>query len=229
MPIKSAQEFFVDELKDIYSAEKQAIRAYPKLAKSTESEELKQALQTHLEETKGQVERLDRVFGILEKRPTGKTCEGMKGVLAESAEALEVEAGPLRDAALIAAAQRAEHYEMAAYGTVIALAKAMGQDEIAGLLSETLEQEKATDQKLTTLSETINRQAIGGEDEEEPEEEGEEDDEEYEDVETEVESEEEERADLGEDAEEEDEPAPAKAAAKKTPAKKTPARKTAKK
>ena len=172
MAIKTAHDFFVDELKDIYSAEKQAIRAYPKLAKAVSSPQLKEALQTHLEETKGQVERLDQVFEILEKRASGKTCEAMKGLVEESSEALEeIEKGPILDAALIACGQRMEHYEMAAYGTVVALAKAMGQDDIAQLLSQTLEEEKATDQKLTQISESVNKEAIGGEEEEEDEEE----------------------------------------------------------
>ena len=176
MAIKTAQDFFVDELKDIYSAEKQAIRAYPKLAKAVSSPQLKEALQTHLEETKGQVERLDQVFEILEKRASGKTCEAMKGMVEETSEALEeIEKGPILDAALIACGQRMEHYEIAAYGTVAALAKAMGQDEIAQLLSQTLEEEKVTDQKLTqvseSVSESVNREAIGEDEEEDDEEE----------------------------------------------------------
>ena len=171
MAIKTAQDFFVDELKDIYSAEKQAIRAYPKLAKAVSSPQLKEALQTHLEETKGQVERLDQVFEILEKRSSGKTCEAMKGLVEETSEALEeIEKGPILDAALIACGQRMEHYEIAAYGTVAALAKAMGQEEIAQLLSQTLEEEKATDQKLTQVSESVNKEAIGDDEEDEDEE-----------------------------------------------------------
>lgn len=168
MAIKTADDLFLDELKDIYSAEKQAIRVYPKLAKAISSPELKEALQTHLEQTKSQLERLDRVFEILEKRSSGKTCEGMKGLIEEGQEhAEEIEQGPVRDAALIGAAQRMEHYEIAAYGTIIAFAKATGQDEIAQLLSETLEEEKATDQKLTEVSDSVNQQAISeGEDEE---------------------------------------------------------------
>ena len=174
MSIKTGREFFIDELKDIYSAEKQAIRLYPKIAKAAEAEPLKEALKTHLEQTKAQLERLDRVFELLEKRPTGKKCEGMQGVLAEAQEALEdAEAGPLRDAALIASIQRSEHYEMAAYGTVLALAKAMGETEIASLLAETLEEEKSTDKQLTAVSKRVNKQAIalGQEDEDATEEE----------------------------------------------------------
>ncbi len=175
MAIKTAQDFFVDELKDIYSAEKQAIRAYPKLAKAVSSPQLKAALQTHLEETKGQVERLDQVFEILEKRASGKTCEAMKGLVEETSEALEeIEKGPILDAALIACGQRMEHYEIAAYGTVVALATAMGHDDIAQLLGQTLEEEKATDQKLTEVSESVNKEAIGDDEEEEDEEDEEE-------------------------------------------------------
>ena len=175
MAIKTAQDFFVDELKDIYSAEKQAIRAYPKLAKAVSSPQLKEALQTHLEETKGQVERLDQVFEILEKRASGKTCEAMKGLVEETSEALEeIEKGPILDAALIACGQRMEHYEIAAYGTVVALATAMGHDDIAQLLGQTLEEEKATDQKLTEVSESVNKEAIGDDEEEEDEEDEEE-------------------------------------------------------
>ncbi len=176
MAIQTVKDLFIDELKDIYSAERQAIRAYPKLAKAVSSPELKEALQTHLEETKGQVERLDRVFEILEKRASGKTCEAMKGLLEEGAEVLEeVEQGSVRDVALIAATQRMEHYEIAAYGTVATLAKALGEIEIAGLLVQTLEEEKTTDKKLTGVSKSVNKQAIADsepEEEEEEEEEG---------------------------------------------------------
>ncbi len=161
MAISTAEDLFIDSLKDIYSAEKQAVRIYPKLAKAISSDELKQALQTHLEETKGQIERLDRIFEVLEKRAGGKTCEGMKGLIEEGQEhAEEIEAGPVRDAALIGAAQRMEHYEIAAYGTVVALAKARGENEIVNLLNETLEEEKATDQKLTEVAESVNEEAL---------------------------------------------------------------------
>ncbi len=161
MAIATAQQLFLDELKDIYSAEKQAIRMYPKMTKSVTAGELKEVLQSHLEETKGQLQRLDRVFEILGKRAAGKTCEGMKGLLEEAQEMMsEVEAGPIRDAALIASIQRSEHYEIAAYGTVAALAKAMGETEIAGLLAETLEEEKSADKRLNVASKSVNKQAI---------------------------------------------------------------------
>ncbi len=175
MAIKTAKDLFIDELKDIYSAEKQAIRAYPKLAKAVTSPELKEALQTHLEETKGQVARLERVFEILGKRGTGKTCAAMKGLVEEGQEILEeIEGGPVRDVALIASAQRMEHYEIAAYGTVATLAKAMGETEIAQLLGQTLDEEKNADKKLTGVSKSVNKQALAGVAEEEDEEEKEE-------------------------------------------------------
>ena len=178
MAIETAEQFFIDELKSIYSAEKQAVRLYPKLAKAVESEPLKEALQTHLEETKGQVERLDRAFEILGKRAAGKICEGMKGLLTEVQEVIEkLSEGPLRDAGLIAAVQRSEHYEIAAYGTIVALAKAMGQDEIGSLLGATLDEEKNTDKKLNAVSKSVNKQALANS-EPEIEEDGEEESEE---------------------------------------------------
>lgn len=161
MSIQTAEDLFIEELRDIYSAEKQALRAYPRLAKRVESDELKQAMQTHLEQTKEQVNRLDRVFEILEKRSSGKTCEGMRGLLEEAGQHVEeIEQGPVMDAALIGALQRVEHYEIAAYGTVATLAEAMGQDEIKELLGETLEEEKETDELLTGVAQNVNTQAL---------------------------------------------------------------------
>jgi ferritin-like metal-binding protein YciE len=153
-------ELFVDELKDLYSAEKQITRVLPKLAKAATSEDLKQAFLSHLEETNGQVERLDKIFETLGKTPRGKTCVGMKGVLEEGAEVLEdTDKGSVRDAALISAAQRVEHYEMAGYGSVRDFAKMLGQGEIATLLEETLEEEKAADKKLTSIAKQVNAEA----------------------------------------------------------------------
>lgn len=172
MAIKTADDLFLSELKDIYSAEKQAVRAYPRLAKVLQSEELTQGMREHLEQTKQQIERLDQVFEKLEKRAGGKTCEAMKGLLEEAAQHVEeIEAGPVLDAALLAALQRVEHYEIAAYGTVAAFAEAMGQPEIQQLLEQTLQEEKETDQKLTEVSKLVNQEAIGGVDEMEDEEE----------------------------------------------------------
>jgi ferritin-like metal-binding protein YciE len=153
-------ELFVDELKDLYSAEKQIIRALPKLAKAATSEELREAFQSHLEETNEHVARLEKAFEILGKSPRGKTCVGMKGVLEEGSEVLEdTDKGEVRDAALISAAQRVEHYEMAGYGSARDFAKVLGQDEIADLLEETLEEEKAADEKLTSISKQVNEEA----------------------------------------------------------------------
>jgi ferritin-like metal-binding protein YciE len=154
------QELLVDELKDIYSAEKQITRALPKMVKATLSEELRQAFQSHLEETKGQIERLDKIFEILGKAPRGKTCHGMQGVLEEGAEVIEdIEKSDVRDAALISAAQRVEHYEMAAYGAVREYANILGQNEVVSLLEATLAEEKAADKKLTTIAKSVNSQA----------------------------------------------------------------------
>ncbi len=161
MSLESMQELFIAELKDIYSAEKQITKSLPKMAKGTTSAELKQAFLTHLEETKVQIERLDQIFEILGKTGRGKTCHGMQGVLEEGAEMLsDTDKGELRDAGLISAAQRVEHYEMAAYGCVRRYAELLGQKEIAKLLDATLAEEKATDAKLTTISEQVNAQAL---------------------------------------------------------------------
>jgi ferritin-like metal-binding protein YciE len=160
MSVATLEELFIDELKDLYSAEKQIVRSLPKMAKAASTPELQQALESHLEETKGQVERLDKIAEIVGKRLTGKTCAGMKGVLEEGSEVLkEVEEGVVRDAAIIGAAQRVEHYEMAGYGTARDLARLLGMDEVGDLLEETLEEEKAADQKLTAISTNVNTQA----------------------------------------------------------------------
>ncbi|WP_213805305.1 ferritin-like domain-containing protein [Granulicella sp. dw_53] len=157
MSVGTMDELFVDELKDLYSAEKQITKALPKLAKGATSEELKMAFQSHLEETNGQIARLEQIFEILGKSPKGKTCVGMKGVLEEGSEMLEdTEKGEVRDAGLISAAQRVEHYEMAGYGSARDFAKLLGQSEIAALLDETLAEEKAADKKLTGISKQVN-------------------------------------------------------------------------
>jgi ferritin-like metal-binding protein YciE len=162
MSVATIEELFVDELKDLYSAEKQITKSLPKLAKAATSPELKHAFESHLKETQGQIERLDRVFEILGKSPRGKTCNGMKGVLEEGAEVLEeTESGTsVRDAALISAAQRVEHYEMAGYGCVREYANLLGQDEIAKLLEETLAEEKAADSKLGEVAKQVNPAAL---------------------------------------------------------------------
>jgi len=167
---------FIEELRDTYDAEKQLIKALPKLAKAAASTDLRAAFESHLEETKGHVERLEQVFQSLEEKPRGKHCEGIAGIIEEGKSMMGEEFDEATmDAVLIAAGQRAEHYEMAAYGTLIAWAESMGHTEALGLLQEILEEEKAADQKLTSLAESgINQEAAEaahGEDDEEEEEE----------------------------------------------------------
>jgi ferritin-like metal-binding protein YciE len=160
MSVDSIEKLFVEELKDLYSAENQITRTLPKMVRAATSKDLKKAFENHLRETEGQIERLIQVCNILGANPKGKTCEGMKGVLEEGASMLkEAEEGDVRDAALISAAQRVEHYEMAAYGTVRSYAQLLGQTQCAKLLDETLEEEKAADQKLTSIAEKVNAQA----------------------------------------------------------------------
>ena len=167
---------FVEELRDTYDAEKQLIKALPKLAKAATSAELRSAFEMHLEETRGHVERLEQVFESLEEKVRGKHCEGIAGIIEEGKSIMEEDFDEAAmDACLIAAGQRAEHYEMAAYGTLVAWARAMGHTEAADLLQETLDEEKAADEKLTTLAEGgINQEAAeqahpSGDDEEEEE------------------------------------------------------------
>ena len=160
MKVESIEDLFLDELKDLYSAEKQITKALPKLVKAASTEELSAAFDSHLQETKGHVERLEEIFQKLGKKGTGKTCEGMKGVLEEGSEVIqEIEKGPVRDAGLIAAAQRVEHYEIAGYGSVRSFAELLGKTDIVELLEQTLDEEKAADEKLTKISETVNQEA----------------------------------------------------------------------
>jgi ferritin-like metal-binding protein YciE len=170
-------EAFVEELRDIFDGEKQLTKALPKMAKAANSPELRQAIESHLEETRQQVTRLEQVFASLDEKARGKHCEGIAGIIEEGQAIMQEEFDEATaDACLIAAAQRAEHYEMATYGTLVAWARAMGHDEAADLLQETLDEEKAADEKLNELAEGgINEQAAEGahqdEDQEEEEEE----------------------------------------------------------
>ena len=160
MKLETMRELLLDELQDLYSAETQITKALPKMAKTSSSPELKKAFESHLRETEGQIERLVQICNILGTSPKGKSCEGMKGVLDEGASMLHDAAeGDVRDAALISAAQRVEHYEMAAYGTVRTYAQLLGQSQVAKLLEETLEEEKAADQKLTSIAQKVNVRA----------------------------------------------------------------------
>jgi ferritin-like metal-binding protein YciE len=163
---------FMDELRDAYDAEKQVLRALPKMVKAATSPDLREAFEEHLAETRGQVERLERVFEILDEKVKGKHCDGMEGILEEGKSVMqEGFEGLVLDACLIASAQRVEHYEMAAYGTLIAWARAMGHSDAADLLEETLDEEKAADSKLSQLADgDINEEAAAvahSEDEEE--------------------------------------------------------------
>jgi ferritin-like metal-binding protein YciE len=160
MSVDTIEKLFVGELKDLYSAENQITKALPKLAKASSSEELRTAFESHLEETEGQIARLEQIFEILEESPKGKTCAGMKGLLEEGSEMLEeAEEGAVRDAAMISAAQRVEHYEMAGYGSVRTYAQLLGLDKITTLLEETLEEEKSADSKLTEIAMSVNEEA----------------------------------------------------------------------
>ncbi len=152
---------FIEELRDTYDAEKQLTKALPKIAKAASSPDLRAAIESHLEETKGHVERLEEVFASLDEKVRGKHCDGIAGIIEEGKSIMEEDFDEsTMDACLIAAGQRAEHYEMAAYGTLVAWARAMGHDEAAELLEQTLEEEKAADQKLTSLAQGgINRDA----------------------------------------------------------------------
>lgn len=156
---KSLKDLYVAELKDLYNAEQQLVKALPKVAKAASSEELRKAFEEHLEETKVHVTRLEQVLATIEQSPKGKKCAGMEGLVKEASEMSEEFSNSVRDAGLISAAQRVEHYEMAGYGSVIAYARLLENAEAAVLLEETLKEEKAADRKLTELSKNINEQA----------------------------------------------------------------------
>jgi len=164
----SLQELYLGELRDLYDAEHQIIKALPKMISKTTSEELKSALTEHLEITRQQAERLEQIFENMGERAKAKKCKGMAGVIEEGSELLkEAEDEDVRDAAIIASAQKVEHYEMAAYGTVRTWATLLGEQDSANLLEETLNEEKEADQKLTEIAESINVEAREGEGEEE--------------------------------------------------------------
>lgn len=164
--MENLKELLVEELRDLYSAEKQIVKALPKIIKGASSDELKSAITEHLEITKGQVTRLEEVFGQLDEKPKAKPCKGMQGLLEEGSESLdEEEKGMLRDLQLIGAAQRVEHYEVAAYGTARAMAEKLGLSSAADLLGETLEEEEEADRKLTEVAESLYEQVGTGDEE----------------------------------------------------------------
>jgi ferritin-like metal-binding protein YciE len=158
MELETLQDLFVDSLKDLYSAETQITKALPKVIKSASSTELKEALQSHLTETEGQVKRLEKIFERLGEKPTGKKCKAMEGLVAEGKEMMEEDAEPdVMDAGLIVGCQKIEHYEIAGYGSLITFAKILGDHESAKLLQETLAEEVHADKKLTDVAQrTIN-------------------------------------------------------------------------
>lgn len=166
--IKTLRDLLIDELRDLHNAENQLVKALPKMAKAASNEELKEGFQEHLEQTRGHVDRLDRCFKILGEKARGKMCHAMKGLVEEGSEAIEMD-GPdmIRDANLIGAAQRVEHYEMAAYGTARAFAETLGETKVADLLQETLDEEGETNKKLTTIAEQVNEEANNSAEEEE--------------------------------------------------------------
>jgi ferritin-like metal-binding protein YciE len=156
MKLDNLRKLYIEELRDLYSAENQLLKALPKMAKGAASTELKQAFENHLEETEGHVERLEQIFEDLDESPKGKTCQAMKGLVEEGSEILEEEGEEsVLDAGIIAAAQKVEHYEIASYGSVRTFAELLGQKEAVKLLQQTLDEEGAADEKLNELAEEI--------------------------------------------------------------------------
>jgi len=164
------RELYVQELKDLYDAENQITKALPKMMKETSSDELRSALEEHLEVTKEQARRIEQIFQSMGERLKAEKCKGMQGVISEGSELLkEADDDDVRDAGIIASAQKVEHYEIASYGTVRTYAQLLGENEAVELLQETLDEEKEADQKLNALAEEINVEATAGEGEEEEE------------------------------------------------------------
>lgn len=159
--LKTLEDFFIEELKDLYSAEKQILKALPKMVKAASSEDLKDAFQNHLKETENQVQRLEKISKKIGKTLSGKKCKAMEGLLEEGKELMEEDAEPaVMDAALIAAAQKVEHYEMASYGCARTYAKLLNERDIQELLQETLDEEGNADKTLTEIAESINVEAL---------------------------------------------------------------------
>jgi ferritin-like metal-binding protein YciE len=161
--VESMQELFLDELRDLYDAEKQLTKALPKMAKAATSPQLRSAFEQHLTQTEGHVSRLEQIFEAMDEKSSGKTCAAMKGLIKEGDEiASDTDESSVRDAGLIAAAQKVEHYEISGYGTARTHAQMLGNSQAARLLEQTLQEEKETDQKLNDIAEgMINTQATG--------------------------------------------------------------------
>lgn len=160
MSLKTLQDLFIDEVKDVYDAEHQLTKALPKMAKTAASSELKSAFEKHLKQTEGHITRLESVFELVDRKPSRKTCKAMKGLVEEGSEVMEEDGDEaVKDAALIGAAQRVEHYEIAAYGTLRTFAETLGIQKAVDLLQQTLDEEKQTDENLTELASNINFEA----------------------------------------------------------------------
>jgi ferritin-like metal-binding protein YciE len=156
MKMQDLHDLFVHELRDLYSAEKQLLDALPKMAKAASHPELRAAFQTHLTETEGQARRLEEIFKTLNESPGSETCDGMEGLIEEGEEVIAAKGEPsVRDAALIVAAQKVEHYEMAGYGSACVFAETLGMDDVKQILKQTMAEEEATDKKLSTIAESI--------------------------------------------------------------------------
>ena len=165
--ISTPRDLLVHELKDLYSAETQLLKALPRMAKAATSDELREAFETHQQQTETQVERLEKVAKKLGETMKGKKCKAMEGLVAEAKEVMEEDADPaLMDLALIGAAQKVEHYEIAGYGTARTLAELVGEDDVAEILQETLDEEGATDKLLTEIAMELNLEAVGSAEEE---------------------------------------------------------------
>jgi len=163
MQENSLQQLYVEQLKDLYNAENQLVKALPKMAKAAKSEALREGFEQHLQQTKGHVQRLEQIFEALDESPKGRKCAGMQGLVQEGEEVIEENSddGAL-DAGLIASAQRVEHYEIAGYGSVRTFAELLGESEAANLLQQTLDEEKETDEKLTEIAKEVNAEAMSG-------------------------------------------------------------------
>lgn len=161
MEIDSLRKLYMDELKDIYSAEKQLLQALPRMAKKAKNPQLRQGFEKHVEQTRGQIERLDRIFEMLGKAARGKKCKGMEGLIEEGKEMMQEDMeDDVMDAALISSAQKTEHYEIASYGTLRTYANLLGEKEHARLLQQTLDEEGTMDKELTKLAEQVNVEAM---------------------------------------------------------------------
>ena len=164
MKTETLQDLYVEQLRDVYDAENQLIKALPRMAEGAASEDLREAFEEHLEQTRTHAQRLEQIFEKLGEKAKGEKCKGMEGLVKEGSEALGEDMNEsVKDAAIIGAAQKVEHYEIAAYGTLATFAKLLGEDEAGELLQQTLQEEKETDQKLTQLAEDINVKAEQGE------------------------------------------------------------------